>query len=302
MNILVLNNRNIMRTEVGALVRALSARHKVAVAYMAEDAPYKGQAFSYQPFPIRVNYTQMASGDIVGGVKKTMPVYEFHGFPADMSSIMLAEIMSAHPPDLVICGISNGVNMGPNIYSSSNIGMAMEASYYNIPIVVVGTYYKEGGHALHELEPCVKFVEKNLETFTRLKQPKGTFLNINIPKVEKYSELKGVRFTPMGKMNIKIEYIEKEDSKGQKYYWSKLASQEDTSEGEDTDKYWYDKGYVVVTPICGDTTDNQSIEHWGRIVQQASEKVNNAEEVNVAGEDVVKNEKRASKPSAGGGK
>ncbi|MCL2569699.1 MAG: hypothetical protein FWE16_00655 [Firmicutes bacterium] len=262
MNILIANNRNITRGEVSLLAARLSTKHKVTVAYMEQDASFKGLAFSYENAPVHVN---QVSGHSAEGVA----VFEFGSYPADMISIMLGEIMRHDPPDLVICGISNGVNMGPDIYSSSNVGMAIESTFFGIPAIVIATEYNQGGNSITHLEPVIKFVEKNLDKFANLELPAHTFLNINVPRVEKYKDIKGIKFTHMGKSNMKLEYIERTCPKGRKYYWSKIASQENMDKGGEDDKTWFDQGYISISPISYDPTDLEGIKSMRNLAREA---------------------------------
>ena len=253
---LIASNGNIVRQEVKALARALERKHSVTVATMSEERSYSAMAFSFQNLPIRVESIGYRN-------------YEFYTTPADAMSIMLGEIMKAHPPDLVICGISNSTNMGPDIYSSSHVGMAIIATSFGIPAIVVGTEFASGGANEEALQPVINFIEKNLTRFASIELPKYTFLNINVPKVENYSDLKGVKFAPMGRMNMRLEYEERVDPKGKKYYWAKRAKREDLDTDENPDdKEWFDKGYVTITPISYDTTDFNAIDSWGKVVQQ----------------------------------
>ena len=259
MNILIASNGNYSRHEVKALARVLEKQNSVVVATMSEERSYSAMAFSFQNVPIRVETISYRN-------------YEFYTTPADAMSIMLGEILSAHPPDLVICGISNSTNMGPDIYSSSHVGMAIQAASFGVPAVVIGTEFASGGNSEDALEPVITFIEKNLAKFAGLELPPYTFLNINVPRVENYQDLKGIKFTGMGRMNMRLEYVEKTDPKGKKYYWAKRAERKDLDkDNTPDDKFWYDQGYVTITPISYDSTDFDAIDAWGKVVKKITD-------------------------------
>jgi len=261
MKVLIATNRSLRAYEVESLVRALSPWHHVTVAGMAAEAPYRGLAFTSQPTRgEETTYKIMGYKDIKG--------YEFYSNPADMISIMLGEVMKHTPPDIVICGISNGTNMGPDVYSSSNVGMAIMSTMLGVPAVVIATEHREGGNTINDLAPVAKFIERNLEKLATVGLPPHTLLNINAPRVEEYEEYAGIKYTRMGKMNLRLEYVERTDSRDKNYFWSKFADRENIGGGEDDDKTWYDRGYISITPICYDATDTDAIENWGKVIKE----------------------------------
>jgi len=264
MNILIANVGRAGANEIGVLVRALNKKHRVTVACMAVEGSFKGQAFSYTGVPVRVHSSFM---DGEKTKAERVPVYECYGEPADAVSIMLGEIMAHDRPDLVIAGIGNGVHMGQDIFCSSNIGMAMEAAYFNVPSISIAIPHKAGSHSEQECETAIKFLDKNLDKIAALKLPKHSFLNINIPN-RKYEDLKGVMITRMGWIDPLInEFEEKVDHRGNKYYWSKLVSRNAKSD-EGTDVYGFAHGYVSVTPINYDPTDYAELDRFDAIAER----------------------------------
>jgi 5'-nucleotidase len=280
MNILLANVGRVRTNEIKVLAGALNKNHNVTVACMAADSSHRGLAFSFQEMPIRVgpltykeiiknsSWVAYKDPDTVKSEKPDKPqlfdgiaAYEFFSNPADAVSIMLAEIMAHNKPDLVICGINNGHHMGQDIYHSSNVAMAMEASFFKVPSVAVGIEWQAGGHRESQLENAVKFIEKNAENFAKVKLPPYTFLNINIPTVDRYKQFKGVKISRMGSLNLLGEFEEKTDPKGVKYYWAKRQERADADEKEWA-RTWFDKGFITVVPINYDATDYDAVKNW----------------------------------------
>ena len=257
MNILIATSGNISRLEISTLATALNKNHRVTIACMARDGGHQGLAFSTSGTPSRVdkyNYTEAMTGRATTRELKTLDnilVYEFYSRPADAISILLSEILKHDPPDLIITGISNGTNLGSDIYSSSHVGMAMQATFAKIPAVVIATEYNPGGNTALHLKNVTQFLENNLDEFAQIQLPPYTFLNINVPRVDKYAQLLGVQFTQMGKLGKMIEFDENKTQKGQTYFWTRFSEAERNPDKEE-DRAAYEAGYVSITPICYD--------------------------------------------------
>jgi 5'-nucleotidase len=279
MNILIANVGSIRSNEVRTLALALNKKHTVTIACMAVDSSFKGQAFSAGDIPVRMNqlnYKDVVKNHHAGKAAKNLDAYnniaayEFYGTPAEAVSIMLGEVMK-NRPDLIVCGINNGVHMGQDIYCSSNIGMAMEGVFFRIPSIAVGIERRPGGHSEEECQNAVKFIEKNIAKIAAMQLPQHTFLNINIPSVEKYEDIKGIAATVMGKLTIIGEFIEKTDPKGKKYFWAKNVERKsaDAQESEGTGIRAFEDGYISITPLSYDATDYDEL---ARFVKQQAEK------------------------------
>ena len=114
---------------------------------------------------------------------------------------------------------------------------------------------------MDELKGAVQFIDKNVEKFAKLKLPKHTFLNINIPNV-KYAQLKGVKIARMSRMTQLSTYVERTDANGNKYYWADNVERVNTDTGEEFARTWYDKNYITIVPLNYDATDHGAIKTW----------------------------------------
>ena len=82
----------------------------------------------------------------------------------------------------------------------------------------------------------------------------GLMLNINIPA----GEIRGVRWTHLGKRHYQEGIVEKVDPRGKKYYWIGGAPEPpDLKVG--TDFHALDSGYVSITPLHLDLTDYETL-------------------------------------------
>jgi len=290
MHILIANVRNIRTNEIKVLAEALNKNHKITIISHMANKSNRGLAFSFRDEPIRVNpvyYKDVLNN--TSWVNSTEPItainasttakksnaktnsafdgisaYEFAGDPADSISIMLGEILAHKRPDLVICGINNGRTMGQDIYCSSNVGMAMEATFFGIPTIAIGIDRKAGGHKEAEVKPVAEFIAKNVEKFASLKLPPHTFLNISMPSVANYKEYKGVKVARMGTMSKLSTYVEKVDPNGGKYYWANNTERKNADADMSLAPTWYEKGYITIVPLNYDATDHVAVREWDK--------------------------------------
>jgi 5'/3'-nucleotidase SurE len=291
MNILIANVKNMRVNEIRALAEALNKKHKITVASHASNKSNRGLAFAFRHEPVRVNPVHYADvvknsswvwhlttkelkeSDKKVGAFDGIAGYEFGGDPADSIAIVISKIMEHKKPDLVICGINNGRHMGQDVYCSSNIGMAMEARMFGIPTIAVAVEHRSGGHTMETLKAAAQFIEKNVEQFAKLKLPRHTFLNINIPCVNQYKDFRGVKISRMGKLNQLSKYIVDTDAHGDDYYWAENVERHSVereiahAESHNHAPKWYEDGYITIIPQTYDCTDYEKVTEWNKKIR-----------------------------------
>ncbi|MCQ2381923.1 MAG: hypothetical protein MJ054_01320 [Clostridia bacterium] len=253
MNILIANVRNLETPELKVLASELAKKHTVTVCSLEGPSRRKGNAFSYSGFPIKF---KQVSNYMIND--KRIPAYKFQGTPADMISVMLGNIIRHRKPQPLIREISNGISLGTDVFCSSNIGMAMQAAFSNVPCIAVGVPMQIGGHSVEELVPAAQFISKNVEKFAKAKLPNDTFLNITIPIVKKYDDYQGVGISSMDNLTKMTQYIEKEDCKGNKYYWAQMVerdSAENAVLSPTAGMAYFKKNYIIMAPLTYNCTD-----------------------------------------------
>ena len=253
MNILIANVRNLESPELKVLATELAKKHTVTVCSLEGPSRQKGNAFSYGGFPIK--FKQLTNYTLNGS---RVPAYKFQGTPADMISVMLGNIMRHRKPHMVICGISNGISLGTDVFCSSNIGMAMQAAFSNIPCIAVGVPMQIGGHSEAELLPAAQFIAKNVEKLAKAKLPTDTFLNITLPIVKKYDDYQGVGISSMDNLTKMTRYLEKVDCKGNTYYWAQLVERDSSTKTEvapTAGMAYFKKNYIIMAPLSYNCTD-----------------------------------------------
>ena len=118
------------------------------------------------------------------------------GSPADCIALSLLGLVDAQP-DIVVSGINRGENMGQDLTYSGTVTAALEAAISGIPAVAFSLANpkadcrKHYGVAARIAIPIVKMVlAKGL--------PPYTILNVNVPPVERFEDLRGIRLTRQG--------------------------------------------------------------------------------------------------------
>jgi 5'-nucleotidase len=89
--------------------------------------------------------------------------------------------------------------------------------------------------------------------------PEGIVLNVNIPKLTQ-SEIKGIRICRQAKA-IWMEKFEKRITpQGKDYYWlsGTFVNQD---QGEDTDEWALENGYISIVPVQFDLTAHHTIKN-----------------------------------------
>lgn len=87
--------------------------------------------------------------------------------------------------------------------------------------------------------------------------PGGVLLNVNIPN-RPWGEIRGFRSTRMGASRFIETFDRRQDPRGNHYYWMD-GYIEPLPPREDTDLTALDDGYISLTPISFDLTDQPAL-------------------------------------------
>jgi len=179
--------------------------------------------------------------------------YGISGTPADSVKLALYALLPRQP-DLVISGINNGANLGINVLYSGTVSAATEAAILGVPAMAVSLAQKKNppfAWALPHIETLGRWVLEN-------RLPRGVALNVNVPALPPDRVL-GYRLTRQGLAKFKESFEEREDPRGNRYYW--LSGEIPAGEvGEEFDVTALNQGYVSVTPLFYDLTAHSHAE------------------------------------------
>ncbi len=174
------------------------------------------------------------------------------GTPTDCVLIALNQILKADQmPTICASGINHGPNLGDDATYSGTVAGALEATILGVP----GLAFSLTANRNHDFTESAKVARELTEKALKEGVPKGTLLNINIPK----GIPKGIQITKQGYKNSRPIVSEHTDPRGKLYYW--IGEQRDGFHPEgNTDLEAVNDGFVSVTPMRADLTNYTALE------------------------------------------
>jgi len=183
--------------------------------------------------------------------------FSIDGTPTDCVNLAVLWLMKEERPDLVCSGINFGTNLGDDVTYSGTVSATFEGTLLGIPSIAfsqeVGEHFSFERGARFARELVASLIAPDLAEGL----PQDLLLNVNFP----VGEIRGVRFTKLGRRRYNQSIIEKLDPRGRKYYW--IAGAPEWEEGEGTDFDALARSLVSVTPLHLDLTDYRGLETYG---------------------------------------
>ncbi|WAW09495.1 5'/3'-nucleotidase SurE [Oxalobacter vibrioformis] len=245
MRILISNDDGYLAPGINALARALAPIAEIAVC--APDSNRSGASNSLTlEKPISVYQAE-------NGFNYTT------GTPSDCVHIALTGILS-WKPDLVVSGINHGANMGEDTLYSGTVAAAMEAFLFDIPAIA----FSQVERGWMELESAAKMArEIVLSVYESLSGP--FLLNVNIPNLP-YEKLKAPMATRLGRRHHSEGVLKTIDPFGREMFW--IGPTGKTRDGgEGTDFYATQNGYVSVTPLKFEWTEEKLMDELQKVLK-----------------------------------
>ena len=256
MKILIANDDGIWADGIRTLTSVLAKDHEVYVCAPDRERSATGHSMSlHKPLMVTAGKTS----DIC---EHTKAAFMTSGTPADCVKISLGALFKEVKFDLMVSGINHGPNLGVDVLYSGTVSAAMEAMLYGLPSVALSLY----SYTSKEFEDAAlwakEFIEKN-EIQNHI--PERSFLNINIPPGPR-ANYKGMEITNLGNRAYSENYEEREDPRGNKYFWLAGAPIEGL-ETEGTDGWALMNGRVSVTPVLFDMTHYEQIDVLKKVLK-----------------------------------
>lgn len=174
------------------------------------------------------------------------------GTPTDCVTFALNQILLPNErPDICVSGINHGANLGDDATYSGTVAGAMEATILGIP----GLAFSLVANRSHDFTESARVAREVTSKALEYGIPKGTLLNVNIPK----RVPAGIKVTKQGFKNATPVISEHIDPRGKLYYWIGEERVGFRAEGG-TDFEAIDEGYVSVTPMRSDLTNHLVLE------------------------------------------
>ena len=237
--ILVTNDDGITAGGIKALIEVVSQYGEVIV--VAPDSPQSAQGHAITiAQPIFLNQVDLYDG---------IEAYQCSGTPVDCVKLAQTIVCKDRPISLCVSGINHGSNAAINILYSGTMSAAMEAAIEDVN--AIGFSYLDFKHDA-DFTACKPFVEHITKHVLANGLDNCNLLNVNIP-VLPANEIKGIKVCRQANARWKEAYEERVDPRGRKYFWltGEFLNNDD---GEDSDVYALEKGYVSVVPSGFDLT------------------------------------------------
>lgn len=235
--ILISNDDGVSAKGLHELVQTLAGLGEIVV--MAPDGPRSGASGAItSELPVR--YYKVRE-------EEDLTIYKCTGTPVDCVKLALFELLP-RCPDLVIGGINHGDNSAVNVHYSGTMGVVIEGCLKGVPAI---------GFSLcdHDTDadfaPMLPYVRKIVEQVLQKGLPKGTCLNVNVPKV---AQLEGARICRQTDASWGCEWCKGQHPKGGSYFWLTGKFTNNEPDAEDADRWALEHGYVAITPIQIDMT------------------------------------------------
>jgi 5'-nucleotidase len=186
--------------------------------------------------------------------------YSFSGTPVDCVKFCLLEFMRDRPPDLVISGINPGANMACDVLYSGTVAAAIEGSINGCPSIAIS--YNSLELQSQRVQEVIDWFLSFLKAHEDYLMSSRALLNINYPALPK-EKIQGVRVTRVGKRGYCDSYVRRVTPQGREYFW--LTGELDSlDEPEDSDKRAVLDGYIAITPLKIDYSDDHGVENLRR--------------------------------------
>ena len=170
--------------------------------------------------------------------------YRVNGTPADCVAL------GSHlwnKTDIVLSGINMGTNLGNAMWHSGTLAGAKQAVLLGMRGIAFST---PAGKSEPDFEALESYVEKTLKTL--FQHPELSLVNVNFPP-----EPKGVRWTRQSVRQYDGKVVPGIDPMGRKHYWFTVVPLESADEG--TDRWAVEQGYVSITPLRLDLTNEAEL-------------------------------------------
>jgi 5'/3'-nucleotidase len=191
---------------------------------------------------------------------------EWYGFgvrgtPADAVKLAFFSLLP-RVPDLVVSGINDGANLGPNVLYSGTVSAAVEGALLGVPSMAVSMAQKRKP----PFQWAVPHVEALAQRILEHGLPPGVALNVNIPPLPAH-EIRGYSLTRQAVYKCRESFEQREDPRGNRYYWLAGEILPDAAD-ELSDLHAVRQGYVSVTPLYFDLTDHARVPELAGLLER----------------------------------
>ncbi|HKY23625.1 MAG TPA: 5'/3'-nucleotidase SurE [Gaiella sp.] len=230
-----MNDDGIYSPGIAALAHAAQQFGEVRVVAPDVEQSSAGHAIS-SARPVRARHTAVFDG---------IEAFRVNGTPADCVAL---GIFLWEQVDVVLSGVNLGPNLGNATWHSGTLAAAKQATLLGVRGIALSAPVHDETPDFSELEPWIEKVLRLLldETGPRL-------VNVNFPL-----EPRGLRWTSQAVDQYDGKVVPGTDPMGREHFWFTVVPLERRAEG--TDLWAVEQGYISLTPLRLDLTDQQELQ------------------------------------------
>ncbi len=234
MRILIANDDGIYSPGIATLAQAASKFGDVRVVAPDVEQSSAGHAITAMR-PLSYKRTPIGNFE----------AYRVNGTPADCVALGAYHWEKV---DVVLSGINLGSNLGNAMWHSGTLAAAKQAALLGLRGIAFSA-------AVTRDEPNLEILKPSLEeVLALLLQDRDlSLVNVNFPD----GKPKGMRWTRQSVRHYDGKVVPGEDPMGRKLFWFTVVPIEGTEEG--TDRWAVEHGYVSMTPLRLDLTNEKDL-------------------------------------------
>ncbi len=237
--ILITNDDGFRAKGINELIKALRGRGELIV--FAPDGPRSGMSSAITSLtPLKYD-TVLQEDDLT--------IFSCNGTPVDCVKLAINEVLDREP-DLLVSGINHGGNMAICVNYSGTMGAAAEGCIFGIPSIGLSVLDHRPDADFRE---CCRLGIKVIDDVLAHGLPHGTYLNLNVPVVER---VKGLKVCHQADGRWIKEFKRSENASGHPVFWLTGEFRNDDSRA-DNDMLALDNGFATLVPCKVDVTDYQ---------------------------------------------
>jgi 5'-nucleotidase len=244
--ILVTNDDGITAKGIRTLIEVMTEIGDVIV--VAPDKPQSAMGHA-------ITINNMLHLNKISNENDPITQFSCSGTPVDCVKIAVSEIMH-RKPDLCVSGINHGSNSSINVIYSGTMSAAVEAGIEGIPAIGFSLLDFDANANFEHTKP---FIKQIVTEVLDKKLPKGTVLNVNIPKFSE-NEIKGIKICRQADAQWVEKFDKRQSPFGKDYYWLTGEFTNFDKDATDTDEWALANNYISIVPVQFDMTAHQHIE------------------------------------------
>jgi 5'-nucleotidase len=176
---------------------------------------------------------------------KGVEAYRVNGTPADCVALGVSQWEGV---DVVLSGINLGSNLGNAIWHSGTLAAAKQAALMGLRGIALSIPVPKDEPDFEALQPALREVLSVLLTESSL-----PLVNVNFP----HESPKGMLWTRQAVKLYDGKIMPAKDPMGRQHYWFTVVPITETEEG--TDLWAVEQGYVSLTPLRLDLTNEKQL-------------------------------------------